>query len=55
MVPSYDESIHGHPNKKEGKERKEKREREGKERKRTVGVPSHEQASRDTPGRKGGT
>ena len=26
-VPSYDESIQGHPNKKEGKERKEKRER----------------------------
>ena len=51
-VPSYDESIQGHPNKKEGKERKEKREREreGKEKEET-GVPSYEQTSRDTPGR----
>ena len=30
-VPSYDESIQGHPNKKEGKEGKEKREREREE------------------------
>ena len=48
-VPSYDESIQGHPNKKKGKERKDKRER-GKREGRGQ-VPSYEQASKDTPGR----
>ena len=51
-VPSYDESIQGHPNKKEGKERKEKRERGKREgRLKRTGVPSYDQASKDTPGR----
>ena len=49
-VPSCDESIQEHPNKK-GKKRKEKRERE-KKRKRTA-VPSCAQASRDTLVREG--
>ena len=42
-VPSYGESIQGHPSKKEG----ERKERGGKKRKRT-GVPSYGPASRDT-------
>ena len=53
-VPSYDESIQGHPRKREKrgkregkKERGREREREGEERK--EGVPSYEQSSRDTP------
>ena len=47
-VPSYDESIQGHPIKKEGRERKGRRKEKEKRRKRT-GVPSYAQASRDTP------
>ena len=52
-VPSYDESIQGHPRKKEGEERKERKKERGRERERRerkkAGVPSYEQSSRDTP------
>ena len=51
-VPSYDESIQGHPRKREkrGKrERKKEREREREGEERKEGVPSDEQSSRDTP------
>ena len=52
-VPSYDKSIQGHPRRKEGEERKERKKERGRERERRekekAGVPSYEQSSRDTP------
>ena len=52
-VPSYDKSIQGHPRRKEGEERKERKKERGREserrEKRKAGVPSYEQSSRDTP------
>ena len=52
-VPSYDKSIQGHPRREEGEregKKERERERKGEERKKKkAGVPSYEQASRDTP------
>ena len=52
-VPSYDKRIQGHPRREEGEregKKERERERKGEERKKKkAGVPSYEQASRDTP------